>query len=70
MKRKKKTGIGNVHPDDWFAPYAGIAMTYDLPSFATHSWPEDGPWILRPERELTRGEVATAIFTILAPDDF
>lgn len=47
----------DVQPSDWFAKYAGTAMKYDLfPNRSTK---------LEPGRELTRDEVAVAIYQYL-----
>jgi len=49
------------YPDAWFWAYAGAAQIYDL-------FP-DSPDILNPERELTRREVAIAIYQFLKNRD-
>ncbi len=48
----------DVSENDWFAPYAGVATQYNL-------FPERSSDQLSPGRELTRKEVAIAIYKIL-----
>jgi hypothetical protein len=56
----------DVHTDDWFAPYVGIAAKYKF--LSTRSACDANGCnhnALLPEMELTRGEVAIAIYKIL-----
>ncbi len=48
----------DVNAQAWFAPYAGVADKYDL-------FPNRDPHYLQPSRELTRDEVAVAIYRYL-----
>jgi len=48
----------DVDSDDWFNKYAGLAQKYNL-------FPHRDPKILDPSKELTRNEVAVAIYKIL-----
>ncbi len=57
----------DVRTHDWFAPYAGIAAKYRLFFDRNRDCDITGcrEYILQPERELTRGEVAAALFAVM-----
>ena len=52
----------DVRTDDWFSSYVGIPQKFNL-------FPERASDQLEPHRQLTRGEVAVALFKILAPQN-
>ena len=57
LPQKLPFSYKDVKQDDWFAPYAGIAQKYSLfPLRKT---------LLRPDQELTRNDVAIAIYEYL-----
>ena len=49
----------DVHDDNWFSAYAGVAQKYNL-------FPDRDPNYLEPAGELTRNEVAVAIYQYLS----
>lgn len=59
LELKMDYGYSDVPADSWFAPYAGIAQKYDL-------FPDRESSLLSPEKPLSRGEVAVAIYQYLA----
>ncbi len=52
--------FADVDSSAWFAPYVGNVPEWDL-------FPERGVAFLEPAREMTRGEVAVAIYRIMRP---
>ena len=58
LELKMDFGYSDVPADSWFAPYAGIAQKYNL-------FP-DRSSLLSPEKPLSRGDVAVAIYQYLA----
>ncbi len=52
--------FADVDPDDWFASYAGNVPEWDL-------FPDRDPAFLEPAREMTRGEVAVALYRVMRP---
>lgn len=52
--------FADVDSTAWFAPYVGNVPEWDL-------FPERGVAFLEPAREMTRGEVAVAIYRIMRP---
>ncbi len=52
----------DVSEDDWFEPYAGAAIEYEL-------FPSRDGSRLEPGRQMTRGEVAVAIYKMMVPKE-
>lgn len=52
--------FADVTPDDWFAPYVGNVPEWNL-------FPDRDPAFLEPAREMTRGEVAIALYRVMRP---
>ncbi|OIO55642.1 hypothetical protein AUJ46_00800 [Candidatus Peregrinibacteria bacterium CG1_02_54_53] len=59
LELKMDYGYSDVPADSWFAPYAGIAQEYNL-------FPDRESSLLSPEKPLSRGDVAVAIYQYLA----
>lgn len=55
-------GFSDVSEDDWFAPYAGAVGEYEL-------FPSRNPELLEPAKQMTRGEVAVAIYKMIVPKE-
>lgn len=54
--------FSDVTGDEWFAPFAGVVSEYDL-------FPIRSASSLAPAREMTRGEVAIAIYKMMVPKE-
>jgi hypothetical protein len=52
--------FADVDMDAWYAPYVGNVPALDL-------FPDRDPGFLEPERDMTRGEVAIALYRIMRP---
>jgi hypothetical protein len=52
--------FADVKSEDWFAPYAGNVPELDL-------FPDRDPSFLEPARDMTRGEVAVALYHVIRP---
>jgi hypothetical protein len=52
--------FADVDMDSWYAPYVGNVQVLDL-------FPERDPGFLEPDSEMTRGEVAVALYRVMKP---
>lgn len=52
---------GDVSDDHWFAPFVGAAQTYNF-------FPRRNPKLLQPTRDMTRNEIAVAMYKLLTSE--